>query len=229
MKKTLFSLSCAALIMFGSVVISHGAEPRKAVALYEIEEKGKIGFIDASGKVVIPPQFEAVRGGFKEGFTRVKKDELWGFMDTAGRVMNLRYDSADDFEEGRARVKGKKLWGYIDRSGAEVIPMIYEDAADFHEGLAKVKKNGKWGYIDIRGREVVAPQFKDADDFREGLARVKTDKRWGYINAQGKQVIEQKFQSADDFKGGLAKVKTENDRPAYINKKGSIVWEQTKE
>jgi WG containing repeat len=226
--KNLVAVPIICLLLLAAT-LAGAAEPKRFVALYEIEVRDKTGFIDASGKVVIPPQLDAVRGGFKEGFTRVKKGDLWGFMDTTGRIMALKYEGADDFEEGRARVKGKKLWGYIDRSGAEVIPMAYDDAADFHEGLAKVKKNDKWGYINQRGQEVVPPQYKDADDFKEGLARVKSNKLWGYINAQGKLVIEQKFLSADDFKGGLAKVKTENDRPAYINKKGTVVWEQPKE
>lgn len=226
--KKLVAVPLACLLLLTASAFSCATELKRFVALYEIEENGKTGFIDQSGKVVIPAQFDAVRGGFKEGFTRVKKGELWGFMNTTGRVMALKYDAADDFEEGRARVKEKKLWGYIDHSGTEVIPMVFEDAADFHEGLAKVKKNGKWGYINQRGQEIIPPQYKDADDFKEGLARVKTNKLWGYVNSQGKMVIEQRFQSADDFKGGLAKVKTENDRPAYINKKGTVVWEQSK-
>lgn len=220
-------VTCSLLLMFAA--LAGASEQKKFVALYEIEEKGKTGFIDASGRVVVKPQFDAVRGGFKEGFTRVQQGDLWGFMDTNGRVMNLRYDSADDFEQGRARVKTKKLWGYIDRSGVEVIPQAYEDAGDFNEGLAKVKKNGKWGYIDLRGREVVPPQYKDADDFREGLAKVKLNKLWGYINPQGKLSIEYRFQDANDFKAGIAKVKDDQDRPAYINKKGAFIWRQSAE
>jgi hypothetical protein len=225
--RTVVSVVCSLLLFV--VALAGAAEPKKFVALSEIVEKGKTGFIDANGRVVAKPQFDAVRGGFKEGFIRVQQGDLWGFMDTSGRVMNLRYDGADDFEEGRARVKLKKVWGYIDRSGAEVIPPAYDDAADFHEGLARVKKGGKWGFVDVRGREVVAPQYKDADDFHEGLAAVKSDKRWGYLNSQGKLVIEQRFQSADDFKGGVAKVKDEQDRPAYINKKGAYIWRQSAE
>lgn len=216
----------ACLLSVSSPVLAAGAD--KQPALFEIEQNGKTGFIDAGGRVVVEPQFDSVRGRFQEGFIRVEKDGMWGYMNPAGKVMALRYEGVDDFEEGRGRVKGKKGMGFVDHAFTELIPPVYEDAGDFHEGVARIKKDGKWGFIDLNGKVIVPPQFKDADDFAEGVARVKVEKRWGYINKQGKVVVEPRFRDADSFKGGLARVKTDDDRPAYINKKGVIVWQQTK-
>src|SRR5690606_37023747 len=40
------------------------------------------GFIDRSGNVVIPPQFEDTSGDFNEGLVGVSMDGKWGFIDT---------------------------------------------------------------------------------------------------------------------------------------------------
>lgn len=205
------------------------AEKQSLTQLYEIEQNGKIGFIDASGRVVVKPQFDSASGGFKEGFTRVRKGPWWGYMDTTGRVVTMRYDSADDFVGGRARVELKKRWGFVDHEGIEVVEPVYEDVADFHDGLARVKKNDRWGFVNLKGREVIPPQYKDAEDLREGMARVKLNKLWGYINQQGSLAIEFRFRDADDFNGGVARVKDDQGQPGYINKQGVFIWRRSTE
>jgi hypothetical protein len=223
-------LVSAVLMTIITIPVAVCAAEGKKQLLYEIEQGGKSGFIDHSGKIVVPPKYETVRGRFQEGFVRVELEGNWGFVGATGKELPIKYDSVDDFEEGRARVKSKKNgWGFIDRSGTEVIPPSFEDAGDFHQGLAKVMKGDKWGYVDLKGKQIVAPTFKEAADFHEGLAQVRGDnKLWGYVDRSGKLVIGLRFKDADDFKDGLAKVKTEAGRDAYINPKGVIVWEQQK-
>lgn len=225
--RTVFGLAWGLLLVCAA--LAGAAENEPAAQLYKIEENGKIGFIDASGRVVVQPQFDSARGGFKEGFIRVRKGPWWGYMNTSGRVVTMRYDSADDFVGGRARVEFKNRWGFIDHNGIEVVEPAYEDAADFQEGLGRVKKNGRWGFVSLKGREVVAPQYKDAEDFREGMARVKLNKLWGYINQQGNLAIEFRFRDADDFNGGVARVKDEQGQPGYINKQGVFIWRRSTE
>jgi hypothetical protein len=89
------------------------------------------GYIDETGKIVIPLKFEWTND-FHEGLAVVK---VWddtsifrwrfGYIDTSGRfVVPPIYDSADDFRNGRAHVRWYDEYGfcwetYIDEFGRE--------------------------------------------------------------------------------------------------------------
>lgn len=50
------------------------------------DERGKYGFIDTSGRVIIKPQFEGAYPS-SEGLATVSLGkEKWGFIDTTGKV-----------------------------------------------------------------------------------------------------------------------------------------------
>ena len=126
------------------------------------DEKGKWGFIDKTGKEVIP-------------CTWMQDDnEKWGFIDKTGKeVIPCKWEDAKDFSEGLVSVmdtNGK--YGFIDKTGKVVIPCTWQDAEDFSEGLARVMDtNGKYGFIDKTGKVVMPCTWEEAEDFSEGLCR----------------------------------------------------------
>ena len=104
--------------------------------LFPVEKDGKWGFIDNTGKLVIPLEFESARE-FHEGLALVAKGKQKSFIDTSGRVViKPQFDLVDDFSEGLAAVNigqtrianigliGKPgKWGYIDKTGKLAIPL----------------------------------------------------------------------------------------------------------
>ncbi len=50
------------------------ASAEEAEALFRIKENGKWGFIDATGKIVIPPQYDDCYYQFSEGLAAVQID-----------------------------------------------------------------------------------------------------------------------------------------------------------
>ncbi|HEY9296517.1 MAG TPA: WG repeat-containing protein, partial [Phormidium sp.] len=100
-----------------------------------------VGYIDETGKLVIPAQFNGT-GVFP------------------GDARHAPYFKGDGkFSEGLAAVEIQRKWGYIDKTGKMVIQPQYEAAWAFSEGLARVNvggewngmqnyiEGGKWGYI----------------------------------------------------------------------------------
>jgi hypothetical protein len=183
--------------------------------LKPIYEKGRWGYADAGGRVVIAAQFDAAFP-FANGVARV------GVVDEA-------------LPEIRASPNLK--WGYIDERGRVVVELRYAVLRDFAEGLAAAavldaekperpvfgrgeRRNLKWGYVDRGGREVVPMQFLGAGDFSEGLAAVNagvgggggegslcgTPANYGYIDRAGAFVIKPQFTHASKFEGGRARV-----------------------
>ena len=85
---------------------------------------GKYGFIDTTGKEVVPPKYDRA-DSFSEGLALVKLNYQYGFIDTTGKeVVPPKYDYAENFSDGLALVtlndNGK--WGFIDTTGKEVVP-----------------------------------------------------------------------------------------------------------
>jgi hypothetical protein len=106
--------------------------------LYPIFEKGKFGYADVSGRVVITPAYEQC-GEFNEGLAVVMKEGLVGFIDTNGKVViDFQYPNAGRFSEGLAHASKDGKTGFIDKTGKVVIPFEFDYAFDFSEGLASI-------------------------------------------------------------------------------------------
>jgi serine/threonine protein kinase len=187
----------------------------------------KFGFIDRTGKEVIPFKYDASHSFGREGLASVELNNKWGFIDNTGNeVIPLKYDYAYNFSKlglGLASVKLNDKWGFIDKNGKVVIPFKYDDADGFLDGLAVVKLNYKFGFVDKTGKEVIPLKYDDVRDFSEGLAPVQLNDKWGYIDKTGNEAIPFKYDDAFNFfSEGLANVKL-NDKNGFIDKTGKEV------
>ena len=87
------------------------------------DKNGKWGFIDESGKVIVPCTWRDVKH-FKEGLAPVEnQDELYGYVDLNGKlVIPCQWENAYSFERGVAKVQIKledytRVWKKIDKTG----------------------------------------------------------------------------------------------------------------
>ncbi|RPJ58725.1 MAG: WG repeat-containing protein [Acidobacteria bacterium] len=180
---TRLSFACTTFVM----ILLWTKSPTSSNALFRFADRNKVGFIDASGRVVIPPGFEADAnrtGDFAEGLVAVQVDGGWAYVDANGRtVLEPQFIAPSKFAEGVAatlvKTETRFAYGYIDKRGTFVIPPEFQSAGDFAEGLAPARKphpdpwkSGLAGYIDHSGAFVIPPQFAMAQPFSEGRARV---------------------------------------------------------
>lgn len=79
----------------------------------------KAGFIDTSGKIVIPIQYHNIKD-FKEGLAAFEDKDGWGFIDKTGKIVikpQFEQIEYEGFVNGLCRVKQNHQWGYINRKG----------------------------------------------------------------------------------------------------------------
>ena len=212
--------------------------------LWPVKQGNKWGYIDKTGRLIIPFKFDAA-ADFSEGLADVEIKEKTGYIDQTGKfVIPPRFLSGFPFSSGMALVIIRRFekdkyhmnqLGYIDRSGKLVIQR--QEALDskslhvtykelfFSEGLVRVEQNDKVGFIDKAGQQVIPPRYDDADLFSEGLAAVTIAGKRGYIDRSGKVVIPPQFESAGPFSEGLAPAFTDSEgkQGGYIDKSGQLV------
>jgi hypothetical protein len=204
------------------------------------------GYIDRTGKLVIPIRFGQMAGSFHDGRARVdlSNEKYWkyGYIDTTGKmVIAAKYDGGSDpilwgnsdFSQGMAAVRQNDKWGYINREGKTVIPFRQVYSADrFNEGIAVLNyENRSSKYINQKGKiirlvdEENHPQERlPRHSFNNGLALISAQGRWGYMDRTGKVVIKPQYRQAKDFSEGFAVV---NDKDSggnfYIDKTGKPI------
>ncbi len=204
-----------------------------------VRKEYKKGFIDTSGKVVIPIQFDDAKH-FKEGFTAVKENEKWGCIDKTGKfIVPPTFDlMKDEFSEGMIGVKVNGKWGFIDATGELKVLPQYDDVGYFSEGLASVLKEGKYGYVDKTGNMVIQSSFSKAFKFENGIARVvgsfeakendqtKIKEGWILIDQNGKPVSQVMFvKEINRFEEGIASVRGLDNKYSYIDQKRNFLTE----
>lgn len=169
------------------------------VAIAKADKNGNEswGFIDKSGKTVIPFKY-ASADSFSGGIAPVAitKNDGW-------------------------------VWGFIDKSGKTVMPFSFDSARSFADGAAIIAKNGKFGAIDRNGKIIVTPKYHTMGDFSDGLAAVfqqgrsdpnsdATKGKFGFVNKAGKVVIPIKY---DADNGGYDEI----ELPSFRNGKAEII------
>jgi WG containing repeat len=173
---------------------------------------GKWGFVDESGRFVIPPRFDSAQAFEADGLAVAAISEPGG----GGH-------------------------GFIDKSGRFVVPPKYALLRPYKGGLAAFRAGSGVGAIDREGREVVPARFVTLGDFGDnglapanagGYARTE-DVRLGYVDRTGRFVTPRNFVLAGTFipfaiEGGMsapdghALVRLENGQPAYLDSAGKI-------
>ncbi len=201
--------------------------------LFLFRRNNKLGYINRTGKIVIPAKFGRANN-FSEGLAAVEIGDKWGFIDRTGKlVVPAQFDYVYNFSEGLAAVEIDRKWGFIDPTGKIIIPAELEEAGEFKNGLATIT-------IPITGREpftidktgkVVAtgspnPTNESTAGESDGLTSFEENNKYGYKDRTGKVVIPAKFDRVGFYPGvfndGLAPACLKQ-KCGYIDKTGKIV------
>ncbi|MDE6362009.1 MAG: WG repeat-containing protein [Clostridia bacterium] len=122
--------------------------PLTEKSLIKFCRKGKWGYKDWKGNVIVPPSYEEAFGFFEERAC-VEKDGKLGYIDRQNNlVIDFKFDCATSFSEGLASVTVGEKSGYIDQDGNQIVDFIYDIATPFSDGKAIVRQNERWGVLN---------------------------------------------------------------------------------
>ncbi len=187
-----------ALILLLYPLTCSGHQPG-AKTLFPVERDNKWGFIDRSGQIVIPLQFEDA-SDFHEGLALATAKGKRVFIDATGQiVLRPNFDIVNTFSEGLAAVNTGKL----------LFEVQLDVTLGFHEGIVGILWKGLVTYYDRIGKKlpISTAYGPKSNSFSEGLVPIETKSKWGFVDKTGKLAIAAQFEDADNFSEGLAPIK----------------------
>ena len=144
-------------------------EINRGGSLIRIFTENKVGFIDKTGKLVIPPKF-ANAYDFSEGLAPARLDSKYGFINGKGDfVIQPKYDFAQGFRNGAAAVNIDSIAGLLYKDGREIFFPNYRSIKFFsNAGAFVTTKSGNLGVIDNTGKLIVDTVYRAYSAFSHG-------------------------------------------------------------
>jgi len=153
--------------------------------LFGAQIKGKYGYVNAEGQVVIQPRFEGVRK-FSEGMAGIKLDNGWGFIDLNGReLIPAEFDEVGDFFRGFAIVKKAGKSTIINKDGVSVLEEAYDRVCLTDDNYYLTENAGKYGMVNPLGQEITLPIFDEIRREEYDKILVGLQGRYGVIKENG--------------------------------------------
>lgn len=193
MKKSKFSLAFLLLIFTltnlssAQVISVSQKEVEYGKSLIRIFSNNKVGFIDTSGKVVIPAKF-ANAYEFSEGLAAARVNGTFGFINTKGNfVIKPKYDFVQGFRNGAAIVYLNGKTGLLYKNGKDILYNNYSLIKFVSDTKAFVTTHSKkMGMINTDGSLVIDTLYDYVAGIYSGLIVGDIETR----SASGKEWIK---------------------------------------
>lgn len=203
--------------------------------LVKVEINHKIGFKNKDGVMVIPAIYDDAHN-FSEGFTSVKKESLWGLIDTIGNIIiPFEYSWMGHFGCGVVPVSETTDWidsYFVDKKNKRVFDRKYYGATGFtDEKVALVRilkpKTGeyqeyRYTFIDSLGHEIVNEYYDECEcSLVEGMIVVEKNRKFGCIDINGKERIPPVYDRILSGEGNI--IARRNGKYGYIDKNNNEI------
>lgn len=193
--------------------------------LARFEEKGKWGYMDLAGNVVIKPQFDMAYD-FQDGKAYVIIDGKYFTVDKNGNVPAYKDSTGiypiDWYHGDLARIiKGDRTAFYNIKSGKLVTDFIYDNiGTNMYKDFSIVSTGKRYGVLDANGNYIIQPQYDNIYVMGE----------FGHLNSDGNYISWDYDKLNDYYKEhikGIAKdyyfVARLNGKFGVIDKAGKLI------
>lgn len=150
------------------------------------------GFIDNSGKLVIPVIYSGV-GNFVDGFATAYLEGKIGRVDLKG---NFHLSEQNNFKALTGKFWGLKQgdkWILSTINKKPIGNLSVDDFASVHpnnfKGYFPVVKDKKLGYINTKGELCIPFEYEQASFVTASKIAVRKNGLWGMVDTQGKEII----------------------------------------
>jgi hypothetical protein len=163
-------------------------EPLTA-SLLLITKLGKKGLAKADGKIILPPEYDAIVSAGEQTFSLLREKKFGWFDARTGNLMKPLYDR-------NVKPYNARLWlafrdngyGFVQPDGKPIGPYAWEEVNSWSDSMAWVKQGGTWKLIEILTQKIKLDNVRSFKIISEGapekLAIVQQDKAYGVVSSR---------------------------------------------
>ncbi len=171
---------------------------------FPVKQNKKWGLIDAEGRIVLSPKYEAI-GEFKAfGYAVMQRDGGVGLLDKRGKeIVAPRYEDLKVLDSTLISVLDLGEWMVINLQGKVVLPKGYSKVELWERDFLGFLKDGKWGVINKNGTPVIAPRYDEIMQEKEGFFITRRSDQLGVFTEQGQEILGNTAQEIRIFNDSL--------------------------
>lgn len=197
-----------------SIYESMGNYGKFSEGLAAVTINKKSGYIDTTGKIIIPLKY-AECNKFKYGTATVWIGDFCGLIDKTGKILiPVKYSSINnEWDEAAVtvsvynKITEQSKYGLFTTKGKELLPVSYDEIGEIQNGISLLKQAKYYGYYLLGSKVIIPCKYDEAKNFTEGFAAVAVNKKWGYIDMNGKVIIPFEYDYVRPLENGYAEVR----------------------
>jgi len=180
----LFSFQFLALSISGQV----GQSAQES--FFPVKIKQLWGMMNAKGKVVIEPKYDAI-GEFKEyGYAVMQREGRVGLLNKFGReIIPAEYDDIKILDSLIFAVLDASDWAVVNIQGKIILKNGYEQVHIWKGEFIGFRKNRKWGLADTNGKVLSTAKYDEIDLFEDNFFLTKIGEKKGLLSVDGKEIL----------------------------------------
>lgn len=167
----------------------------------KIELNGKVGLIDITGRILLPPRYDKIDYDHGEDEHPVSLCDKWGVLSLSrGEIIPPQYEEIRYFAPGKYIVSHNSKQGIIDRKGRYILPAEYNIILRMYGStLWYITQGELWGLLSEQGQILVSPRYHAIAEESHGRIAVSRDGLWGFIDRRGRELIKLRYQRVRPF------------------------------
>jgi|GEM_PF-3216246 len=228
------------------LILFFSAETRsQSGPLFTVVQNGKSGYIDKTGKLIVPCQYDFIKSDsyefpkFLNGMIPFKQNGLWGMLDGTGKeIIKPIYKKQFDFrgsdyakviipknknsdDNPFAALLDEDPYTIIDKKGNVAMPGEYTFpflSGGLFGDILVYKKGEKVTFVNVRTKQESGKLFYSIESFINGCAVAKAEKdgKYGLIDEKGNWLISPQYFSLTNDKNGLLQADLEGKDAKWV-------------
>lgn len=208
------------LLSFSDFVLEGLKEP------IQVRINNKIGFINATGKELIPCIFSKVEE--LDNLLLVTKEKgKTGLMDQNGLILlTPEYDKIQKYTEGIFKIQKDKIWYCLNLRSGNIIMDIYDQVELLDKNYWKIKKLGKFGILNSDGNLLIQVEWDIISLIAGRFFKVKQNSLFGILSLSSTQILPCSFKDISIIGDNYFLIKDDCEF-GVANERGNILLNPT--
>ncbi|MFT6356119.1 MAG: hypothetical protein ACJAVF_000460 [Paraglaciecola sp.] len=196
-----------------------------AQQFFPVKVNKKWGLMNADGKIVLPPNYNAI-GEFKQfGYAVMQREGGVGMLNSQGKeIVPPIYDDLKTLDSTLISVMKDGNWRVINLQGKTVLEPGYGQVKIMDKQFLAFSLNHRWGVVDINGKNIAEPKYESVEIFKKDYFLTKLDGELGLLTKKGTVILHPSADEISIYNPDLFFFKTtKNSRWGAVNRQGDLV------